>query len=831
MSKGVRAVTLYRFRVTFRRRWPGLLAIVLLLGLVGGLAMGSIAGARRTQSSFPTFLVSTNPSNLSVGTALYNPAIGFNTGYNAKLVHTIAQLPRVKRAESYVSVDASPLGGNGRPTPAGENANLNVLGSANGLFFNQDKVTVTEGRMADPTKANQIVMTKGAAGELGLHVGQGVPWGIFSNAANPLTATPLVHMKLNLVGTVVLDNAVVQDDVDADAAQTVILTPALTSRLTACCSDFTFTYLQLDHGSSAVPTVEGEVEQVIPPVLPYDFYDTSIDVTKAQNAIKPEAIALVVFGGIAALAAILIAIQLIGRQLRSMAEEERILRSIGADPKMTMSDGIAGIIAAVVIGALVAGAVAVALSPLTPLGPVRPFYPYPGIAFDWTVLGFGMLVLVVVLSTVAVTLAVRVAPHRAGGNLQRVRRESRVATLASSSGLPVAAVTGIRFALEPDAEASATPVRSAILGATLAMVVVIATVIFASSIDALVSHPALYGWNWTHELDGGGGPGDIPAHQSDVLLQHDTQVAAWSGYYFGNLEIDGITVPVFGGTPRAPVAPPILSGHGFDGTGQIVLGPGTLALLHKAVGDEVTVSYGSTGKRRLQIVGTATMPATGVGGVTGHPSMGTGALVSYKLLPAPVRNQFGNTPTGPNAIFLRLRSGADPDASRLSLDRIVKALTLPTNYGVTVLGVQRPAEIVNYRSTGSTPAYLSLGLAVGAVTALGLTLVASIRRRRRDLALLKTFGFTRRQLAATVAWQSSIAVLIGAVIGVPLGIVAGRLAWDLFARAIYAVPHPSVPALTIVLIAVGALILANLVAAVPGRIAARTPTALVLRAE
>ena len=184
MSKGVRAVTLYRFRATFRRRWPGLLAIVLLFGLVGGLAMGSIAGARRTQSSFPTFLASTNPSNLSVGTALYNPAIGFNTGYNAKLVHTIAQLPR-EAGGSYVSVGASPLGANGSPTPAGENANLNVLGSANGLFFNQDKVTVTEGRMADPTKANQIVMTKGEAGELGLHVGQSVPWGIFSNSATP----------------------------------------------------------------------------------------------------------------------------------------------------------------------------------------------------------------------------------------------------------------------------------------------------------------------------------------------------------------------------------------------------------------------------------------------------------------------------------------------------------------------------------------------------------------------------------------------------------------------------------------------------------------------
>ena len=72
----------------------------------------------------------------------------------------------------------------------------------------------------------------------------------------------------------------------------------------------------------------------------------------------------------------------------------------------------------------------------------------------------------------------------------------------------------------------------------------------------------------------------------------------------------------------------------------------------------------------------------------------------------------------------------------------------------TVIGEQRPAEIVNNRSTGSIPRLLALGLAVGALTALGLTLAASVRRRRRDLALLKTLGFIRRQLLATVAWQS-----------------------------------------------------------------------------
>ena len=114
---------------------------------------------------------------------------------------------------------------------------------------------------------------------------------------------------------------------------------------------------------------------------------------------------------------------------------------------------------------------------------------------------------------------------------------------------------------------------------------------------------------------------------------------------------------------------------------------------------------------------------------------------------------------------------------------------------------------------------------------LGLTLVASVRRRRRDMALFKTLGFTKRQLAAVVAWQASIVVAIGIIVGVPLGIALGRSLWDLFAHEIDTVPAPTVPVVTIVLIAVGGLVLANLVAALPGRFAARTPTAMLLRTE
>jgi hypothetical protein len=744
----------------------------LLIGLVGGLSMGSLAAARRTQSSFPTFLANTNPSNLSLGAALWDPSLGYTTGYNGPLVATIARLPHVRRAESYSDIYSVPIGANGQPTSAAEKANMNVEGSDEGLFFNQDRVTVVQGRIADPKRADEIMMTVGAADALGLHVGQTVTWGTYTNAQFESTAStpppPALREQLTLVGTVVLNNAVVQDEIDANGPTTAILTPALTRRLVNCCANFSFTYLQLDQGSRDVPAVETEIEHVIPSKLPYDFYDTSIDVTKAQNAIKPEAIALGVFGLIAGLATILIAGQVIGRQLGFWAPEERTFRALGADPVMTAADGLLGIMGAVVVGALLAAAVAVALSPLAPLGPVRPYYPHAGVAFDWAVLGLGVAVLVVVLGSVAIMLAVQRAPQRADRH-RRPRAPSRIEGAASTGGLPISAVTGIRFALEPGAENEAVPVRSAILGATLAVVVIIATVVFGSSLNSLVSHPRLYGWNWNYALIAGGGPGDIPAAQSASLLDHDPSVAAWSGYWFGNLEIDGLTVPVLGGSPGASVAPPILTGHGFDRPGQIVLAPGTLAQIHKSVGDTVRVSYGATTPHLLRIAGTATMPAVGVAGVTGHASMGTGAIVPYQLLPASVRNQFNLSPAGPNAELVRLNPGAHAKTALRSLNRIAAAVSTPQNYPSQVYGVQRPAEIVNYHSMGATPLILGLGLTAGAVTALGLTLVASVRRRRRSMAMLRTLGFTGRQLRASVAWQSSIAVVIGLAVGVPLG--------------------------------------------------------------
>ncbi len=90
----------YRFGATFRRSWPGYLSLALLIGLVGGLAMGSIAGARRTDSSFTVFWKSTNPSDLVGITGILNPSLPFSP-YDGPLgFQDLAPRPREKRGDA-----------------------------------------------------------------------------------------------------------------------------------------------------------------------------------------------------------------------------------------------------------------------------------------------------------------------------------------------------------------------------------------------------------------------------------------------------------------------------------------------------------------------------------------------------------------------------------------------------------------------------------------------------------------------------------------------------------------------------------------------------------
>ena len=833
----------YRFRATFRRRWGGYLALAVLIGLVGGVAMGSMVAARRTDASYPKFLASTNPSDLVV-----EPFT--KTNYSPAFLRQLARLPHVTGVAAAVPLTAATLTASGSlGTVLLAHVQLaGTLAGTDGIFSAQDRMTIVRGRAADPARPDEVVATPVAVALLHLHVGSQVRVGLIRNSGS---GSLYGHADLTVVGIGVLNTQVLQDSVDSGRTGFLVGTPALTREFASCCASGMTVGLRLDGGGKYDTAVGREYQQLLA-TSPYIsrggselyIYVTAAIEAEAQRAIRPEAIALAVFGLIAGLAALIIGTQSVARQLRAGADDAGALRAFGAGPTMIMADGLPGIVAAVTAGALLAVGVAVALSPFSLFGPVREVEPGHGIYLDWTVLGLGALGLVLLLGGVAAVIAYRQVPHRLAGREHAGDRRPAAVRVVAAARLPAPAVEGMRLALDPGRGRTAIPVRSVLAGAVLAMTVVSATLTFGASLATLVSHPTLYGWNFGYALYAVQGWGSVPVRWADPLLARDRAVAATTGVVFATVQINGQTVPAMVAPTRPAVGPHILSGHGLDGSHELVLGPATLAQLHQRVGSTVTLASGSF-HVRLRIVGTATMPAIG-SVLTVHTSMSTGALFSTAVLPDGAGSgPFGPLLYGPNAILIRLRPGISQTAGLRSMQAISRQLSgalkspreeaatggLSVADAVDLLPAQRPAEIVNYRAMGAMPAVLAGGLAAGAVAGLGLTLVASVRRRRRDFALLKTLGFTRGQLAGAIAWQSSAIAMIGLVIGVPVGIAAGRWLWLLFARELSAVPDPTVPVGSIALAGLGAVALANVVAALPARRAARTPAAEVLRAE
>ena len=106
-----------------------------------------------------------------------------------------------------------------------------------------------------------------------------------------------------------------------------------------------------------------------------------------------------------------------------------------------------------------------------------------------------------------------------------------------------------------------------------------------------------------------------------------------------------------------------------------------------------------------------------------------------------------------------------------------------------------------------------------------------MRRRSRELALLKTLGFTRRQIHTTVGWQATTLGLIGLAVGIPVGLIVGRLLWSLVANGLGVSIGIVIPAAAVIIAIPCALVLVNVVTFLPARTAGRTPPGVALRSE
>jgi hypothetical protein len=229
---------------------------------------------------------------------------------------------------------------------------------------------------------------------------------------------------------------------------------------------------------------------------------------------------------------------------------------------------------------------------------------------------------------------------------------------------------------------------------------------------------------------------------------------------------------------------------------------------------------GSPKPVRMRIVWTVIVPPNPFAATR----LGDGAAVTVRGLlriDPSAAEQAGSLP-----FLVRFAPGVDRDAGLAAVAKDLKGIPDPF-----IFAAERPASITSLAGIADVPVLLSGLLALLAVGTLAHTLVSATRRRRRDLAILKTLGFVRPQIRGTLAWQATTLATVALLIGLPTGIAAGRWGWRIFAGQLSVLPDPVVPLVAIFVAVPSALILANLIAALPGRAAARTQPAIILRSE
>jgi ABC-type lipoprotein release transport system permease subunit len=797
------------------RRWRSHLAVALLVGLAVGVGLTCLAGARRTQSAHGRFLRAVDASTVTVS----SPGT-YNEATNAAL----AALPEVERSSSYLGIDVYALRGG----VADVHQNFEASGTFDGRYVDQDRFTPLHGRAADPARVDEVVVNEWAAERLGYRVGQRLDLAVYSleGIQDPDfgsgAVAPSGRVEATIVGVGVLPDEVLQDD--GDRVARLLLTQAFTERFRPE-TTYAVQGLVLRNGDADLRAVRKEVAALDPAGLAF-FRPTSVDAFHADQATRPMSLALAAFGFTAAVAGLVLGGQSVARLVRAESETVAVLRALGAPRRAIAGSVLVPSVATVAVGVGLAVAVAVAASPLMPIGPLRRVEPNRGIDVDGAVLGVGAIATLVVLVVVAV-VAVVAATRRARTTEPASPRRGTVEP-GTFAPLGPAAAMGLRQSLGRGSTRPAAA-RGLVAGMGIAVTAVVGAAIFGASLDRLVATPRLFGWSSDLVAMSGQGYGNFETADMAATLDADPRVDAWSGARFGAADIDGREVQLLGMDPGAALAPPLRGGRAVLAEDEVVLGSETAAQLGVGVGD--TVTYRADGAPTpLHVVGLATLPTIGI--VHGpHPSLGVGAVVPTSLMPNLDRDITGAVARdlGPNVVFVRLADGTDIDGAVSSLTEGLRASA--GFAGIDVLPPQRPAEIVNADALGRAPLLLAGLLALAALASQAAAITASVRQRRRELATLKVVGFTRRQLGATVAWQATATTVAGLVIGVPLGIAVGHVAWRAFASQLDVLDRPALPTTGLLALATGLLVVVNLVSAVPARTARRVTTAQALRPE
>jgi hypothetical protein len=851
------------------RRWPATVLVAVIVAAGVACSMVALAASERTSNAYTDYV-----ERADVGDVVINPSFG-----SREIAEVIGGLPGVQRMTTSVLLTASleESGPIRRPPPevtdVVDETAMFVLGSVDGRYFDMDRPVVQSGRM--PTFAGEAVITPETSAAHDLGVGDvvpmtfwqfGVPIGLdeeqLAARENEIVA-PLGVEHVTIVGVVTLADEALPEQLYP--RQRMIVSPDITDKygclppeppqgLTLaenveilvpddCAVAQTYFSLDLAQGADGVKGALDEYLRLtsernvvlrdgITDLAEFEGQEpqynlipteTRVDIERVDDAVRPTVAALLVLGLVAAVLTVALAGLVVWRESQRTVGDQLQWHHLGVS-----STARATVVALPMIAGIAAGvAVAVPSAWLFDVGPqglVAKMEPDPARR-----LLMPAVLAAVVIGVVTVALTCGLTwwiTRRAQRSLLTSDHRRAGRGIGWRLGGPVV-TEGVRAAYR---RRSGIPL---IGGLSIAVATLVAALTFGSSLSALVSTPASFGWPWDLAAATNAGYGNLDIEGAQRLLDDDPDVEAWGYYGF----ISAIAV---NGEPMAALIDPVV-GSGSDVTvvegslpvtaDEVALAVTTASERGLDVGDTVELGGLVRPPRTATVTARVVLPTLGPF-ESDRVSAGSGMLVPFALFEEPELEFVRDFVASWYAyVGVELVDGADRDAAIVRLEPLIGGLELTGIPANTYSRPVRPVEIVDAEATRSMPR--AFGLAFAAVGAIGLAVAswASARARRRELAILQSLGLDAGQTRGTVVVQSIATVAAALVLGVPIGVVAGRSSWRAFAGELGVVPDPTTPLTVVVSVVLGGLVVAVLAALVPSLQAGKVLPAAGLRSE
>jgi ABC-type lipoprotein release transport system permease subunit len=791
-GSGARAAAFWARR-DVRRRWRSLVLLGVLIGLTGGFALSAWAGARRTDTALERLRVQTN----AVDAVAFPSQIGVAHPHWARL----RARPEVKT----VAVWDLMFG-----IYDGHEPSL-IFGSADGTYLDKvDKPVVVKGRMFNPHSPNEVVVDE-EVGHQAPPVGGTFTFRFYNPKQVDESGPPRgPTVTLHVVGVV---KEVPQF---VFTGGQVLVSPGFIARYGSRISVAENADIVLRHGEADMRTLRHDVNTdlargtpVLDALAAARRVSTTLDVE--STALLLLAVAILLGGGI-------LVAQVLARSASTIADDARTLRALGMSRQhLGIATGLSHLIPALV-AAPVTFVVALVASARFPVGLGRQIDPDVGYHVDWTIIGPGMAVLVVLLLVASVLIGrgprdgwlQRFSPDKSPGGVRR--------------WAPVAIGLGTTMAFETGRGRRRIPVVPVLLAAVVAVMGVVASLTIDRGITNALHHPELAGVTWDASVS----PANSAQTGRNISPQLARRVTEAKGVRatavvdrdvinVGNVGAPVFSVRPIAGASTTPITFTVISGRAPRGRGEAAIGPATAKDLHVGIGDTVSVGASHT---RVRIVGEALFPSDV------HSEFDEGLWLAPRQFDAliPTIGPSGSLSDG-RVVAVRFAAGT---SSNTGIERLQSDLG-PLTTDIEPSDV--PDELVNLRNVHTLPEVLAAFLGLIAITALGSVLLSCARRRSHEFAVLRALGMTRGNVRTILNSQGTAIGLFGLVVGIPLGLAVGRLGWRAIAER---VPLSEIPpfALAAALLLIPVILLAaNVLALWPGRVALSHRPAEELRAE